>query len=93
MLERAAEQMGARWTAPLEKLAHHLVAILDGITTTWLADGASEAARATARFAAGAFAAHAVEADDASDATDATDVVRLAARSRQGTTTSAVVSP
>ncbi|MGC5004762.1 hypothetical protein [Streptomyces sp. DT203] len=33
------------WTAPLEELARHLVAVNDGITTTWLADHDTEAAK------------------------------------------------
>jgi AcrR family transcriptional regulator len=59
MLERVAERTGSRWTVPVDELARHLVTIMDGITTTWLADGDSTAARSTARFAATAFAAHA----------------------------------
>jgi AcrR family transcriptional regulator len=65
MLERVAEQTGSRWTSPVGDLARHLVTIIDGITTTWLADGDSAAARKTAAFAARAFAAHAVASDDA----------------------------
>ncbi|MDQ1124969.1 transcriptional regulator, TetR family [Microbacterium sp. LKL04] len=57
MLAYAAEITGNRWTAPLSDLARHLVVIADGITTTWLADGDSDAARRTASFAAAALAA------------------------------------
>lgn len=59
MLRHVATLTGSRWDAPVEVLARHLVTITDGITTTWLADGDSAAARSTARFAAAAFAAHA----------------------------------
>ncbi len=57
MLTYAAEITGNRWTEPVADLARHLVVVVDGITTTWLADGDSDSARRTASFAAAAFAA------------------------------------
>ncbi|MFE5481141.1 TetR/AcrR family transcriptional regulator [Streptomyces sp. NPDC056527] len=57
LLRSAATVTSSVWTAPLEELARHLVALIDGITTTWLADHDTEAARKTAAFAAAAFAA------------------------------------
>ncbi|MFJ6680172.1 TetR/AcrR family transcriptional regulator [Microbacterium sp. NPDC091382] len=57
VLSYAAEITGNRWTEPLDDLARHLVVVVDGITTTWLADGDSDAARRTASFAAVALAA------------------------------------
>ncbi|MFB7026660.1 MULTISPECIES: TetR/AcrR family transcriptional regulator [unclassified Streptomyces] len=57
LLRSVATVTSSVWTAPLEELARHLVAVVDGITTTWLADHDTEAARRTAAFAAAAFAA------------------------------------
>lgn len=59
LLRYAATLTGTEWTTPVEALARHLVAVLDGMTTTWLADHDSAAARETAAFAAAALAAHA----------------------------------
>ncbi|WP_062386739.1 TetR/AcrR family transcriptional regulator [Demequina iriomotensis] len=59
LLEEAAAATGHRWASPVLELARHAVAMLDGITTTWLADHDDAAARATARFLAAAVAAHA----------------------------------
>ncbi|SEB62204.1 TetR/AcrR family transcriptional regulator [Streptomyces sp. TLI_105] len=59
LLRSAAAAASSMWTAPLEELARHLVAVVDGITTTWPADHATETARKTAAFAAAAFAASA----------------------------------
>ncbi|SEI84385.1 TetR/AcrR family transcriptional regulator [Demequina mangrovi] len=59
LLETAAATAGCVWTAPPRALARHAVAMLDGITTTWLADHDTEAAMAGARFLASALAAHA----------------------------------
>lgn len=58
-LRYAAQLTGAEWTTPVEELARHLVTVIDGITTTWLADRDTAAARRTAAFAAAALAAHA----------------------------------
>lgn len=57
VLVYAAEITGSRWTQPVADLARHLVVVVDGLTTTWLADGDSDAARRTASFAATALAA------------------------------------
>lgn len=57
VLVYAAEITGSRWTQPVADLARHLVVVVDGLTTTWLADGDSDAARRTASFAAAALAA------------------------------------
>ncbi|MFI8631498.1 TetR/AcrR family transcriptional regulator [Microbacterium sp. NPDC077663] len=57
ILVYAAEITRSRWTQPVAELARHLVVVVDGITTTWLADGNTDAARRTASFAAAALAA------------------------------------
>jgi AcrR family transcriptional regulator len=59
ILDYAADLTGSEWTTPLPELAHHLIVVIDGITTTWLADADGAAARRTAAFAAAAFAGHA----------------------------------
>ena len=58
-LRRVTELTGQSWTVPVEQLARYLVAIVDGMTTTWLADRDTEAARAFAGFAAASLAVHA----------------------------------
>ncbi|MBA8816300.1 AcrR family transcriptional regulator [Microbacterium halimionae] len=58
LLEAAAARGGAEWTVPVSDLARSLIAALDGITTTFLADGDGVAARSTAAFFASAFTAH-----------------------------------
>lgn len=63
LLEHAATATGTTWSRPVAELARHTVAMLDGITTTWLADHDTEAARATARFFADALAAMAQAPD------------------------------
>jgi len=65
LLDQAAASARVAWTRPLRELARHTVSTLDGITTTWLADHDSDAARATARFHAHALAALATSATDA----------------------------
>ncbi|WP_062316580.1 TetR/AcrR family transcriptional regulator [Demequina maris] len=57
LLAAAAEAAGVRWREPVDALARHAVATLDGITTTWLADHDTAAAHGTARFLARALAA------------------------------------
>ncbi|MGO1315622.1 MAG: TetR/AcrR family transcriptional regulator [Cellulomonadaceae bacterium] len=59
LLTRAADLTGSEWTSPVDELARHLVTIVDGVTTTWLADQNTPAARRTAAFAAEAIARHA----------------------------------
>ncbi|WP_062292528.1 TetR/AcrR family transcriptional regulator [Demequina phytophila] len=59
LLDGVAARAGATWATPPDVLARHAVAMLDGITTTWLADHDTAAAHATARFLASALAAHA----------------------------------
>jgi AcrR family transcriptional regulator len=62
-LTAAARATGSRWTVPLDEVARALVMVTDGLTTTWLADRDTTAARGTARFAARALAALAEPAD------------------------------
>ncbi|WP_062520390.1 TetR/AcrR family transcriptional regulator [Demequina silvatica] len=59
LLADAADRAGATWTTAPATLARHTVAMLDGITTTWLADHDTAAAHANARFLAASLAAHA----------------------------------
>ncbi|MBB5472604.1 AcrR family transcriptional regulator [Cellulomonas hominis] len=56
-LTAAALATGSRWTVPLDDAARALVMVTDGLTTAWLADRDTDAARRTARFAARALAA------------------------------------
>lgn len=56
-LTAAALATGSRWTVPLDDAARALVMVTDGLTTAWLADRDTVAARRTARFAARALAA------------------------------------
>jgi AcrR family transcriptional regulator len=63
MLAGAALAARSRWTVPLDEVARSLVMISDGLTTTWLADRDTDAARASARFAAAALAALAEPVD------------------------------
>ncbi|WP_082105559.1 TetR/AcrR family transcriptional regulator [Demequina subtropica] len=63
LLEEAAAATGHRWAAPPLTLARHAVAMLDGITTTWLADHDEPAARATVRFLAASLAAQSTKED------------------------------
>ena len=59
MIEQAATISGCEWTEPVDRLARHLTALADGITTTWLADRDDAAARDFASFAAMALASKA----------------------------------
>ena len=56
-LELAAATCAMQWSLPLADVGRFLVVVLDGITTTWLADRDGAAARRTAEFAAPALAA------------------------------------
>lgn len=49
LLDQAATAAGVRWTEPTALLARQTVVVLDGITTTWLADHDDDAAVAAAR--------------------------------------------
>jgi len=60
-LEEAADRTGSTWTRPLDELATDLVALTDGITLAWLADGDDARAHRTIAFAARALAAEAHE--------------------------------
>lgn len=60
LLRYAAELMSVTWIVPVEELARHLVASVDGLTTTWLADRDTAAARRTAQFIAKALASYAI---------------------------------
>lgn len=62
-LETAARATRSRWLVPLPDAARLLVTLTDGLTTTWLADRDTAAARATVAFAARALAALAVPLD------------------------------
>ena len=55
-LELAGSASGTRWTVPLPHAARLLVTLTDGITSTWLADRDTAAARDTIAFAADALA-------------------------------------
>lgn len=55
-LATAALAARSRWTVPLDEAARALVMTTEGLTTVWLADRDTEAARRTARFAARAIA-------------------------------------
>lgn len=55
-LSAAALAARSRWTVPIDEVARALVMVTEGLTTTWLADRDTAAARTTARFAAGALA-------------------------------------
>ncbi|QJU53991.1 TetR/AcrR family transcriptional regulator [Herbiconiux sp. KACC 21604] len=61
-LEEAATRSGARWRAPLDDVAGWLVALTDGVTLAWLADGDDTRALTTLSFAARALAAEAAPA-------------------------------
>lgn len=56
-LATAALAARSRWTVPLDEVARALVMATEGLTTVWLADRDTAAARRTARFAARALAA------------------------------------
>ncbi|KSW29866.1 TetR/AcrR family transcriptional regulator [Cellulomonas sp. B6] len=47
VLSDAATACGCTWTLPVEQVARLLVVTIDGLTTTWLADGDTLAARTT----------------------------------------------
>ncbi|VTR78003.1 TetR/AcrR family transcriptional regulator [Cellulomonas hominis] len=66
-LATAAVATGSRWTVPLDQAARALVMVTDGLTTAWLADRDTAAARETARFAARALAALAEPVGSAPD--------------------------
>ena len=52
MVEYVAERCGRVWTEPTTTIARRLVVVMDGLTSTWLADRDTDAARATIRSAA-----------------------------------------
>jgi len=54
--ESAARVAHCRWSLPVPEVARILLTFTDGLTTTWLADQDTPAARATIRFAARAVA-------------------------------------
>ncbi|WP_454051811.1 TetR/AcrR family transcriptional regulator [Cellulomonas sp. Marseille-Q8402] len=56
-LATAAVAARSRWTVPLDQAARALVMATEGLTSVWLADRDTAAARETARFAARALAA------------------------------------
>jgi AcrR family transcriptional regulator len=58
-LREAAVRTGCAWRVPEPELAADLVALTDGITLAWLADGDDERAARTIAFAARALAAEA----------------------------------
>lgn len=71
LLTYAAELSSVRWSAPVEDLARHLVASVDGLTTTWLADRDTPAARRSAAFIARALASYAEPVRDGTGFSDA----------------------
>lgn len=62
-LATAAVAARSRWTVPLDQAARALVMVTEGLTSVWLADRDTAAARETARFAARALAALAEPVD------------------------------
>ncbi|HEY0260025.1 MAG TPA: TetR family transcriptional regulator [Lacisediminihabitans sp.] len=70
-LELAASACRHRWDTPVDRVAHHLVVALDGVTTTWLADRNTAAARDTALFVADSVARLARSIDLTSQGTHA----------------------
>lgn len=60
LLIEAAERHAVTWATEPALLARHTVAMLDGITTGWLADHDDDAAYASARFHAAAITAQAI---------------------------------
>ncbi|WP_241987376.1 TetR/AcrR family transcriptional regulator [Cryobacterium glucosi] len=78
-LRRVTELTGQSWTVPVEQLARYLVAIVDGMTSTWLADRDTEAARSVAGFAAASLAGHASAPDKAATepSDDESDDIRI----------------
>ncbi|TPX03770.1 TetR/AcrR family transcriptional regulator [Schumannella luteola] len=60
MLTQLAQVCGITWREPGPVLARRLVVVMDGITTTWLADRDTQAARAFIRGIAPWFAASAL---------------------------------
>lgn len=56
LVAQAAVLGGVQWNEPVDRLARHLTALVDGLTTTWLADRDTAAAREFAFFAASALA-------------------------------------
>ncbi|MCS5719007.1 TetR/AcrR family transcriptional regulator [Herbiconiux sp. CPCC 205763] len=61
-LHEAAARTGCVWRLPVSELAADLVALTDGITLAWLADGDDERASRTIAFAARAIAAEGASA-------------------------------
>lgn len=47
VLRQVADLTGTAWAVPVPELARLVVTVTDGVTTTWLADRDTEAARAT----------------------------------------------
>ncbi|WP_368499296.1 TetR/AcrR family transcriptional regulator [Herbiconiux sp. A18JL235] len=64
-LEEASRRTGARWQVPVDRVSGWLVALTDGVTLAWLADGDDERALAGLAFAARALAAEAQTDGDA----------------------------
>ena len=64
-LRLAATACGREWSVPLARAARLLVTLTDGITSTWLADRDTEAARESVLFAADALARLAAPAQPA----------------------------
>ncbi|ROQ38689.1 TetR family transcriptional regulator [Frondihabitans sp. PhB188] len=56
-----ATRAGVEWTVPPAEIARLAIVLLDGLTTTWLADRDTEAARRTARLAAASLAGFAAQ--------------------------------
>lgn len=63
MLRTIAEQTRCQWSIPVEELGHYLTVLLDGLTTTWLADGDNEAALGSIEFSADALVRYASPID------------------------------
>ncbi len=65
LLEQAAHATGRQWTAPIEVLARYTVSVLDGITTTWLADHDDARAHDLARLHAAVLTSYATQENHA----------------------------
>ncbi len=85
-LREAADRTGCSWRVPLPELAADLVALTDGITLAWLADGDDGRARRTIAFAARALASEGVHPPAAAptDSTSRTTLTGTTPTTRRG---------
>ncbi len=64
VLQQVADLTGSAWAVPVPELARLVVTITDGVTTTWLADRDTDAARATLSTLLDLLLAHAAHGTD-----------------------------